>query len=96
MPAGDLLAARYSKPLRDASWWEEKTKGFDFSVEDKVDAAAYNRILWQGVMGDFVPYPTARSGQDLRHNRKQLLAQYRKNLQARLSLMAAQNSGGGK
>ena len=95
-PAGDLLAARYSKPLRDASWWEEKTKGFDFSVEDKVDAAAYNRILWQGVMGDFVPYPTARSGQDLRHNRKQLLAQYRKNLQARLSLMAAQNSGGGK
>jgi DNA-binding beta-propeller fold protein YncE len=95
-PAGELLAARNSKPSHDASWWAEKTKGFDFSAEDKVNAAAYNRILWQGLMGDFVSYPTARSGQDLRHNRKQLLTRYRKNLQARLSLMGAQNSDGGK
>src|SRR5260370_36509268 len=63
-PAGGLLAARYSRPLHDASWWEEKTKGFDFTVEDKVDAAAYNELLWQGIMGDFVPYPGERSGRD--------------------------------
>lgn len=95
-PAGDLLAARYSKPLHDASWWEEKTKGFDFSVEDKLDTAKYNQILWQGLMGDFVPYPTARSGRDLRHNRKQLIAEYRKSLRTKLSLLNTQTSGGGK
>jgi YVTN family beta-propeller protein len=93
----NALLARYSKPLHDASYWAAKTAGFDFSVEDKVDAAAYNRIVWQGVLGDFVPYPTARSGQDLRQNRKRLLAEYRKQLLARAAQLNAQaGSGGGK
>jgi hypothetical protein len=33
----------------------------------------YNRVLWERTMGDR-PYPSARSGRDLRHNRKKLLA----------------------
>ena len=92
--SGDIAAALYAKPLHDGAWWTEKTNGLDFSVEDKVDAAAYNRLLWQGIMGDFVPYPTARSGLDLRHNRKQLLADYRKTLQARLVRINSQAQTG--
>jgi YVTN family beta-propeller protein len=44
----------------DAVWWAEKTKQFNFSKEDLNDPAAYNRVLWEGTMGD-QPYPvTAR------------------------------------
>jgi hypothetical protein len=80
-----IMLARSQKPLHDASWWAEKTKGFDFSAEDKVDAARYNRILWEGVMGENVPYPSIRTRKDLRHNRQLLLQQYRKHQEARLS-----------
>jgi hypothetical protein len=59
--------------LHDAAWWAAKTKGFDFSDADRIDADAFNRILWQGSMGDNVPYPTVRSHQDLRQNRAQLI-----------------------
>lgn len=63
-------------PLHDAAWWAEATKGMDFSVEDHLDTAKYNRILWTGTMGD-KPYPEVRSGVDLRANRGQLLKAYR-------------------
>jgi DNA-binding beta-propeller fold protein YncE len=58
--------------LHDATWWAEKLKGFDFHDADKIDAETFNRILWEGTMGD-APYPTVRSGLDLRGNRPQLL-----------------------
>jgi len=74
--AQNWLAARYSKPLHNGAWWSEQTKGFDFSKEDKVDAGLYNLILWKGVMGENIPYPLARSGLNLRHNRKRLLKDY--------------------
>ena len=51
-------------PTHDAAWWEAKTKGMDFSQEDRVDADKFNRIIWEGLMGD-KPYPTVRSGLDL-------------------------------
>ncbi|MBB5331705.1 alkaline phosphatase family protein [Tunturiibacter gelidoferens] len=63
--------------LRDSAWWAAKTKGFDFSDADRVDADAFNRILWQGTMGDTVPYPTIRSHQDLRQNRALLIKHWR-------------------
>jgi hypothetical protein len=47
----------------------------DFSVEDRVDPLAFNRILWEGLMGS-KPYPSTSSGVDLRENRQQLLDQY--------------------
>lgn len=50
----------------NAAWWGEKTKNFDFSAEDLNDPAAFNRVIWEGLMGD-KPYPTTRSGADLRH-----------------------------
>lgn len=60
------------RPTHDAAWWDAHTKGFDFSQEDRVDPEKFNRVLWEGLMGDN-PYPTTRSGLDLRHNREQLL-----------------------
>jgi len=51
--------------LHNAAFWAAKTKGLDFGGEDRLDAASYNRILWQG-MKPGQPYPVDRSGSDLR------------------------------
>jgi len=56
-----LVAA---KPMHDAAYWAAKTKGMDFSAEDRIDSNAYNRILWEGLKGQ-TPYPAQRSGADL-------------------------------
>jgi hypothetical protein len=61
--------------LHNAAWWADKLKDFDFHDADRIDAAAFNRVLWDGTMGD-VPYPTERSGLDLRKHRKQLLRKW--------------------
>jgi YVTN family beta-propeller protein len=58
---------------KNKQWWAEKTKGFFFAVEDKLDPEKFNRILWAGVKGD-VAYPTERSHANLQQNRSQLLA----------------------
>ncbi len=62
-------------PLHNAAWWAQQTKGMDFSVEDHLDTPKFNRILWEGTMGSR-PYPTFRSGIDLRSNRAQLLKEF--------------------
>jgi hypothetical protein len=54
-------------PTHDAAWWEARTKGFDFSQEDRIDSEKFNRVIWEGIMGD-EPYPTTRSGAELRHS----------------------------
>jgi DNA-binding beta-propeller fold protein YncE len=76
------------KPLHDSAWWAAQTKGMNFSVEDKLDAAKFNRVLWMGTMGGR-PYPTARSGADLRRDRTALLTQWRRG-----QVNAAQTGGG--
>lgn len=63
-------------PTHDAAYWAKVTAGMDFSAEDRIDFARYNHILWEGLMGS-KPYPSERSGLDLRSNRKALLANYR-------------------
>ena len=63
------------RPLHDAEWWAAHTKGMDFSVEDHLDSAKFNRVVWQGVMGN-KPYPFFRTGKDLTENREALLAKY--------------------
>ncbi|MGA8657817.1 MAG: hypothetical protein WB586_16860 [Chthoniobacterales bacterium] len=61
------------KPTHDAAYWAEATKEFDFSVEDHLgDPAKFNRIVWQGLKGD-LPYPSQRTGADLRKDRNRLL-----------------------
>jgi len=41
---------------RDASYWAEKTTGFDFSGEDRVNAEDFNRVIWEGLKTG-VAYP---------------------------------------
>jgi hypothetical protein len=43
------------KPTHDAQYWAEKTRGFDFSQEDRVPAELYNKILWEGLKGTAAP-----------------------------------------
>jgi hypothetical protein len=64
----------FSRPPRDASYWAEKLAGFDFTKSDHLDTERFNRILWAGLKGENIPYPTTRSGRDLRKNRQKLLA----------------------
>jgi DNA-binding beta-propeller fold protein YncE len=45
------------KTTHDAAYWAQVTKGMDFTGVDRMDFAAYNRILWAGLMGD-KPYPS--------------------------------------
>jgi YVTN family beta-propeller protein len=59
--------------LRNKAWWAQATQNFYFAVEDKLDPEKFNRVLWAGIKGDNVPYPTDRSHVNLRQNRTQLL-----------------------
>jgi DNA-binding beta-propeller fold protein YncE len=54
-----FAAGRSLKPTHDAPYWEAKTRGFDFSGEDRVPAELYNRILWEGLKG--TPAPTTKT-----------------------------------
>jgi YVTN family beta-propeller protein len=47
------------KPTHDAQYWAEKTRGFDFSGEDRVPAELYNKVLWEGLKG--TPAPVAKT-----------------------------------
>lgn len=58
----------------DGNWWANATRDFDFEAVDHLDADAFNRVLWSGIKGDDVPYPTERHGLDLRGDRAQRLA----------------------
>ncbi len=55
LPA-DTVFGPPAVPTRDMAYWAAATRQFDFSEEDKLDADAYNRILWAGLMGG-KPYP---------------------------------------
>jgi DNA-binding beta-propeller fold protein YncE len=63
--------------LHNKPWWAQATKNFYFAVEDKLDPEKFNRVLWSGIKGDNVPYPTDRSHVNLRQNRAQLLEKWR-------------------
>jgi len=55
------------KPSHDAAYWSKAMKGFDFSVEDRLDPVAYNKALWQGIKGN-APYPSKRPGTNMRRD----------------------------
>lgn len=67
-------AGKSDAPVRNAAYWAEQTKGYDFSVEDNIDSAAFNLVLWEGLKKE-EPYPEERSGRDLSSNRRALLRQ---------------------
>lgn len=47
-------------PTHDAAWWDEATRGFDFSDADRVPPALFNKVLWTGLMGG-KPFPVLHS-----------------------------------
>ena len=49
------MAEPHVKISHSAGYWAEKTKGFDFRGEDRVDADEFNRIVWAGIMGTGYP-----------------------------------------
>ena len=67
------------KPTHTGQYWARATRGMDFTAQDRMDFAVYNRILWKGLMGN-KPYPARPTGKDLRQNREKLLARYRLSL----------------
>jgi len=54
----DSRAERYATPRHDATYWAEKTRGMDFSDADKLDTDRFNHILWEGMKGPSVPFPS--------------------------------------
>ena len=48
------------KPTHNSQYWAQKTKGFDFSGEDRVPAQLYNKILWKGLKGTAAPSAKTR------------------------------------
>ncbi|HEY6257329.1 MAG TPA: hypothetical protein VIY51_16220 [Xanthobacteraceae bacterium] len=45
-----------------AAFWDEKTKGYDWSEEDRIPTETFNRVLWEGLGQG--PYPPARGGRE--------------------------------
>ncbi|HMF90501.1 MAG TPA: bifunctional YncE family protein/alkaline phosphatase family protein [Candidatus Angelobacter sp.] len=70
--AGEEKAA---VPRRDAAYWTENTRDFDFSREDRLDSARFNLVLWNGLKSEGQPYPSERDGRDLSKDRQRLLRQ---------------------
>jgi len=64
LPIPGLAKSGALHSTHDGAYWAAKTRGMDFSSEDKVDAVGFNQIVWQGLMKG--PYPEERSGTDLR------------------------------
>jgi DNA-binding beta-propeller fold protein YncE len=92
----DALAAFYARPRHDAAYWAAKTAGFNFDQADQVNASAYNLILWKGLVGDNVAYPTERDGKDLSKRRGALLKQWRESrIREFTQQQRATQSGGG-
>jgi hypothetical protein len=64
------------RPLHNGTWWQNRTRNLSFDGPDRNDALAYDKLLWEGIVGDR-PYPSARSRKDLRANRSALLQRVR-------------------
>ena len=76
VPACALPGAKKTQAipsLRSGSWWVRNTKQMVFNAPDRNDPAAFNRLLWKGLVGD-APYPQTRSGEDLSFDRQHVLA----------------------
>jgi YVTN family beta-propeller protein len=64
-PNRHFADAEPAKSVETPEWLAEHTRGFDWSAADRVPADLFNQIQWEALRpGE--PYPTARSGLDLR------------------------------
>jgi DNA-binding beta-propeller fold protein YncE len=51
IPKKDASLTQRFAFAHDAEYWADATRGYDWSTEDRVDADAYNRVLWKGIKG---------------------------------------------
>ena len=51
----------FETPRRDSAWWTRAMRGQNFSQEDRLDTARFNRALWRGLKGA-APFPVQTSG----------------------------------
>jgi hypothetical protein len=65
LPLPPQQGATVVKPRHDVIYWAAKTARLDFSAEDRLDANAYDQLLWAGTNGD-APYPSTRDGRNRR------------------------------
>lgn len=42
-------------PTHDSAYWVDKTRGFDFSKEDRVPQDLFNKVIWEGIKGTEYP-----------------------------------------
>ncbi len=59
IPPGAPVEGAVRRPTHTAAYWAVRTRGMDFDAEDELDADAYNRVLWRGLLGGR-PYTTGR------------------------------------
>jgi len=57
-----------------AAYWARQTRGFYWSVEDRVPAVLFNQIVWKGLTGG-LPYPATPDHQNYSHDRAAVLKQ---------------------
>ena len=74
--AGPADVRAYARPRHDAAYWATKTEGMDFSTEDRLDTAQFNRILWTGLMDESTPFPERPAPRNLRRHRARLLRRF--------------------
>jgi hypothetical protein len=46
--------------LHEGAWWANAIGNFNFKHPDDLDAAAFNRVLWRGMMGEETQYKVDR------------------------------------
>jgi hypothetical protein len=51
LPIAKKAASAPFPYTHDVVYWQRATRGYDWSAEDRIDAAAYNRVLWDGLKG---------------------------------------------
>jgi YVTN family beta-propeller protein len=71
-PQQDSMISPAFRDAHPASYWALQTRGFDWSVEDRVPAVLFNQIIWKGLTGG-LPYPTTRNHQDYSQDRAAVL-----------------------
>jgi DNA-binding beta-propeller fold protein YncE len=72
LPPAGATASPSARPKHDARYWADRTADLDFKRADNLDAAKFNRVLWEGLKGD-ASYPEGRHGRDLSRDRAGLL-----------------------
>jgi hypothetical protein len=52
LPLPPAEQACIARPRHSAAWWAAAMAGQDFTAEDKLDTARFNRALWRGLKGN--------------------------------------------